>query len=49
VSEPRQDNLTGLDLEVTATDNGPQPDDPAEQPPQDPEWVPEGSVSEVRK
>jgi len=45
VTDPKQDDLTGLDGEVVPTGNGPQPDDPDDQPPQDPNWKPEGTES----
>jgi hypothetical protein len=43
---PGQDDLTADDERVRPTDNGLRPDDPAEQPPQDPAWLPEGTETE---
>jgi len=45
VTEPAQDDLTGEAGEqlVEYTDNGLRPDDPGEQPPQDPAWLPDGT------
>jgi hypothetical protein len=51
MTQPRQDDLTGEPGEalVEQTDNGLRPDDPpeAEQPPQDPGWLPEGTATEA--
>ncbi len=41
------EDLTDTDDQVQRTDNGLRPDDPAEQPPQDPESLPPGTVSEA--
>jgi hypothetical protein len=50
MTEPtEQDDLTDTDDQVEATDNGLRPDDPLVQPPQDPEALPPGTVSEVHK
>lgn len=49
MTEPEQDDLThepGEQL-VEQTDNGLRPDDPVEQPPQDPAYLPEGTESEA--
>jgi hypothetical protein len=45
---PQQADLTADDDLVERTDNGLRPDDPpeAEQPPQDPEYLPDGTESE---
>lgn len=45
MTDPRQDDLThepGEQL-VEPTENGLRPEDPVEQPPQDPEHLPEGT------
>ena len=49
MTEPRPDDLEATETDdlVETTGNGPQPDDPDEQPPQDPEWLPEGTDSEL--
>jgi hypothetical protein len=44
VTDP-QHEATETDELVEATGNGPQPDDPDEQPPQDPEHLPDGTVT----
>jgi hypothetical protein len=41
------DDLTETDGLVESTGNGLQPDDPDEQPPQDPDTLPEGTESEL--
>jgi hypothetical protein len=48
MTHPEQEDLTAQgDAEVQRTDNGLRPDDPPEeeQPPQDPGWLPEGTVT----
>jgi hypothetical protein len=49
MTDPQQpvDDTTVTDGLVQPTDNGPRDDDPDEQPPQDPEWLPPGTTSEV--
>jgi hypothetical protein len=49
VTAPGQDDLTAEPGErlVERTDNGLRPEDPADQPPQDPELLPEGTESEL--
>lgn len=42
------EDLTADDDKVQRTDNGPRPDDPAEQPSQEPGDLPPGTVSEVQ-
>lgn len=37
------EDMTDTDDLAERTNNGPQPDDPDEQPPQDPGWTPEGT------
>jgi hypothetical protein len=49
VTDPQQDDLSAeADHLVTPTGNGLRPEDPAEQPPQDPDWRPEGTESELQ-
>lgn len=50
MTEPQQDDLTADDELVQPSGNGPGPEDPPEeqQPPQDPDWMPEGTVSEEK-
>lgn len=44
MTEPQQDDLsTEADDLVAPTDNGLRPDDPDDQPPQDPGWLPDGT------
>jgi hypothetical protein len=46
MTDPQQEDLTAQGDElVERTDNGLRPDDPQEQPPQDPAWLPEGTVT----
>lgn len=45
MTEPRQDDLTDTDQLAEPTDNGSQPDDPAEQPSQNPGDLPDGTVT----
>jgi len=40
------EDMTDTDDQVQPTDNGPQPDDPDEQPSQDPADLPDGTDSE---
>ncbi len=40
-----QDNRTAEDELVQRTNNGLRPDDPTEQPPQDPDWLPPGTAT----
>ena len=43
VTEPDPNDPTVTDGLIERTDNGPQPGDPVEQPPQDPAWLPDGT------
>jgi hypothetical protein len=43
MTEPTQDDLTVTDELAEPTGNGPQPDDPDEQPSQDPGDLPDGT------
>lgn len=43
---PQSEDLTADDEYARRTDNGLRPDDPAEQPPQDPEHLPAGTETE---
>jgi hypothetical protein len=45
--QPDPDDTTVTDDLAQPTDNGPHDGDPDEQPPQDPEWLPEGTDSEL--
>lgn len=48
MTDPQQDDLTGQGDElVERTDNGLRPDDPDDQPPQDPGWLPPGTATET--
>ena len=47
VTDPQQADLTADDDLIERTDNGLRPDDPDEQPPQDPEHLPEGTATEA--
>jgi hypothetical protein len=42
---PEQDDLTADDRRAEPTSNGLTADDPADQPPQEPGWLPEGTVT----
>ncbi len=45
MTEPQQDDLTADDERVERTDNGWQPGDPTEQPPQARDHLPAGTVT----
>ncbi len=45
MTDPQQDDLTADDLRVEPTGNGLTADDPADQPPQDPDWMPPGTIT----
>ncbi len=46
MTDPQQDDLTADDELAERTDNGLRPDDPPDQPPQDPDWLPPGTATE---
>ena len=44
---PESEDLTGDDNKVIRTGNGLMPEDPKDQPPQDPNWLPPGTISDT--